>query len=306
MELKDLIGNEENKKLLQKIIQIKNFVHSYMFVGKEGIGKQEFAKSLAKSILCLGDMEEKKCKSCLEFETQNHPDFLLLNPENGAIKIEQIRNLMNKAIEKPIIGTRKVYILNDADTMTKEAQNCLLKTLEEPPEYLVIILVVQNESQILTTIKSRCTKIVFKQIEEKILREYLEKEKNFSNITQTELKVFDGSIGNALKWQQKSELYKQIENFFMTMDKKDKIDILNNQNVIYQNKEEILDIISYMNNLFLEKMKEEINNKSKIAKYINCVQILEKTKRKLKSNANFDMCVDNMLLSIWESLYERK
>ncbi len=306
MELKDLIGNEENKKLLQKIIQTKNFVHSYIFVGKEGIGKQEFAKSFAKSILCLGDMEEKKCKSCLEFETQNHPDFLLLNPESGAIKIEQIRNLMNKTIEKPIIGTRKVYILNEADTMTKEAQNCLLKTLEEPPEYLVIILVVQNESQILTTIKSRCTKIVFKPIEEKILREYLEKEKNFSNITQTELKVFDGSIGNALKWQQKSELYRQIENFFMTMDKKDKIDILNNQNAIYQNKEEILNIISYMNNLFLEKMKEEINNRTKITKYINCTQILEKTKRKLKSNANFDMCVDNMLLSIWESLYERK
>ena len=306
MELRDLIGNEENKKLLQKIVQTKNFVHSYMFVGREGIGKQEFAKGFAKSILCLGDMEENKCKSCLEFETQNHPDFLLLNPENGTIKIEQIRNLMNKAIEKPIIGTRKVYILNDADTMTKEAQNCLLKTLEEPPEYLVIILIVQNESQILTTIKSRCTKIVFKQIEEKTLKEYLEKEKKFSNITQADLEIFDGSIGNALKWQQKSELYNQIENFFITMDKKGKIDILNNQNVIYQNKEEILNIINYMNNLFLKKMKEEINNRSKVARYIDCVQILEKTKKRLKSNANFDMCIDNMLLSIWESIYERK
>ena len=306
MELRDLIGNEENNKLLQKILQTKNFVHSSMCVGREGIGKQEFAKGFAKSILCLGDMEEKKCKSCLEFETQNHPDFLLLNPENGTIKIEQIRNLMNKAIEKPIIGTRKVYILNDADTMTKEAQNCLLKTLEEPPEYLVIILIVQNESQILTTIKSRCTKIVFKQIEEKTLKEYLEKEKKFSNITQADLEIFDGSIGNALKWQQKSELYNQIENFFITMDKKGKIDILNNQNVIYQNKEEILNIINYMNNLFLKKMKEEINNRSKVARYIDCVQILEKTKKRLKSNANFDMCIDNMLLSIWESIYERK
>ena len=201
--MEHLIGNEENKQLLQKIIETNNIVHSYMFVGKEGIGKQEFAKAFAKKILCLGDTEEKKCKSCLEFESSNHPDFLILDAENGTIKIEQIRKLISKAIEKPIISQKKVYIINDADYMTKEAQNCLLKTLEEPPEYLEILLIVQNESQILTTIKSRCTKITFKQIEDDVLKDYLEKEHSFENLSSGRLKSFERKYRTSIKMERK-------------------------------------------------------------------------------------------------------
>lgn len=204
--MEHLIGNRENKELLQKIIETNNIVHSYMFVGKEGIGKQQFAKAFAKKILCLGDAETKECKSCLEFESRNHPDFLTLEAEDGTIKIGQIRKLMAKAIEKPIIGQKKVYIINDADCMTREAQNCLLKTLEEPPEYLVIILIAQNESQILTTIKSRCTKIVFKQIEKNVLKDYLEKEHSFENLNNDRLESFERKCRTSLKMERKRRL----------------------------------------------------------------------------------------------------
>ena len=111
-------------------------------------GKYEIAKEWAKMILCDNN-GCNGCKSCLEFEGENHPDFYVIDEKDETIKIEKIREMQSKILEKPIISQRKVYIIRNAENMTKEAQNCLLKTLEEPPEYAVIILTTSNESRIL-------------------------------------------------------------------------------------------------------------------------------------------------------------
>lgn len=132
--------------------------------------------------LCLGK-ENDNCKSCIGFEGGNNPDFTVLGPEESSIKIEQIRMMQTKIIEKPIISSKKVYIIDDSQTMTTEAQNCLLKTLEEPPEYVMIILICNNESQLLTTIKSRCTKLIFHNIENQTLKRYLQNKGIFNNIS---------------------------------------------------------------------------------------------------------------------------
>ena len=98
---------------------------------------------------------------------------MLIDAEDGkSIKIEQIRYMQEKIAEKPIASNKKVYISNNSDTMTKEAQNCLLKTLEEPPEYAVIILVLANENNMLNTIKSRCTKIMFNPLSKEEIIHY--------------------------------------------------------------------------------------------------------------------------------------
>ena len=160
-----IIGNNSIKQELEQIIKLNKLSHSYLFVGTEGIGKKQIAKEFAKMILCLG--EEKycnSCKSCLEFDTNNNPDFTLIEPDGASIKIEQIRQMQRKIIEAPIISNKKVYIIDNADLMTKEAQNCLLKTLEEPPEFVTIILIGSKESEFLSTIKSRCMIIKFQNI----------------------------------------------------------------------------------------------------------------------------------------------
>ena len=82
--------------------------------------------------------------------------------------------MQEKVVEKPIISPKKVYIINDAELMTKEAQNCLLKTLEEPPEYVIIILIVSNESKLLNTVKSRCVKIEFSKLTNEEINNYLQ------------------------------------------------------------------------------------------------------------------------------------
>jgi len=120
----NLIGNEKVKDLLTKTIKTDIILHSYLFVGIEGIGKSLFAKEFAKMVLCIEENKPcNKCTSCMEIENSNHPDFMQIEPDGNAIKIEQIRFLQQKIAEKPIISKNKVYIINNADTMTKEAQN---------------------------------------------------------------------------------------------------------------------------------------------------------------------------------------
>ena len=170
----NIYGNEKIKKELENSIKINKYSHSYMFLGTAGIGKKMIAREFAKMILCTGEKKYcGKCKSCIEFDSQNNPDFYEIVPDGNSLKIEQIREMQRKVLEKPIISSRKVYIIDDADIATKEAQNCLLKTLEEPPEFVNIILIGSNESNFLSTIKSRCTILKFEDIKKEDIEKFL-------------------------------------------------------------------------------------------------------------------------------------
>ena len=276
------------------IVKENKVSHSYMFVGIDGIGKKIIAKQFAKKILCTNNIQEKcdECKSCIEFDSDNHPDFLYIEPDGNSIKIEQIRYLQKKIQEKPIISNKKVYIINDANKMTIEAQNCLLKTLEEPPEYSTIILIGNNESAFLNTIKSRCMIITFRPIEDQLVKEYLEKNYQMMNITSNMLEAFQGSIGKAIILKDKIDEYQQIEKIIEELDKKNIIDIISESELMYKDKDEIMDILEYINIVLLKLAKEKI-------KFVNCIKIVEETKMRLKQNANYDMSIDNMLFNMW-------
>lgn len=178
-------------------------------------------KNLQK-ILCLNNDEDESCicKSCICFNGNNHPDYYVINEEGESIKIDTIRSIIEKAYEKPILSDKKVYIINDFDKMTKEAQNCLLKTLEEPPEFVVIILISSNENIILNTIKSRCMTIKFHNIDDTQLLEYAQKTLGYDNISENLLKSFDGSIGKAIKLKDNKENYDKIETLISNLNKK--------------------------------------------------------------------------------------
>ena len=181
--------------------------------------------------------------------------------------------------------------------MTIDAQNCLLKTLEEPPQYATIILICSNEAQMLTTIKSRCIKIVFQKLNNQEIKEYFEKEtkETVSNRIQ---KLAEGSIGKAIQIKDKEELYSSIENIINEIEKTLKSQIWNISDTIYKNTDDIFEILDYMNILFFEKGKTN-------PKYLNCIEIVENTKRRLKTNSNYNMTIDNLLLQIWEEINEK-
>ena len=292
----NILGNNSIKDSLKQSIENNKASHSYLFVGIPGIGKKMIATEFAKGLLCI---EQEKpcnnCKSCIEFNSQNNPDFLEIKPDGTSIKIEQIRELQKRIQEKPIISNKKVYIIDDADLMTKEAQNCLLKTLEEPPEFATIILIGSNENAFLTTIKSRCMILHFNKIENQEIKQYLEKNYQIKNISQNILDIFQGSIGKAIYLKDKQEQYANLENIVTTLSRKDLIDIIQSAEILYKSKAEIFEMLDYINIILLKMAKREYQ-------YTNCIKIVEDTKKRLKQNANYDMCIDNMLFNIWEEI----
>lgn len=292
----EIIGNKQIKDTLEKAISQNKTSHSYLFIGIQGIGKKMLAIEFAKMLLCLNENKPcNECKSCIEFDTNNNPDFSYIEPDGNSIKIEQIRNLQKKIQEKPIISERKIYIINDADLMTQEAQNCLLKTLEEPPEFATIILIGSNETAFLPTIKSRCTILHFNKIDNNEIKRYLQNSHNINNISESMLDIFQGSIGKALRLKDKQEEYQQVENIIEQINKSDLIDFLNKCENFYKAKEEIEELLEYLNIILLKKAKKEYL-------YTNCIKIVENTKKRLKQNANYDMSIDNMLFNIWEEV----
>ena len=288
----NIFGNNSIKKVLEQSIYSNKVSHSYLMIGISGIGKKMIATEFAKGILCLSENKScNYCKSCIEFDGNNNPDFFCIEPEGSSIKIGQIRELQKRIQEKPIISEKKVYIIDQADLMTKEAQNCLLKTLEEPPEYITIILVCSNEDTMLSTIKSRCTRMHFEAIENSEVKKFINI--NYPDIEMSDkiIELAQGSIGKAIKLNGNKEVYENIEKILLSMQTKDIIDVIQMSEGIYKSKEDIKSILEYMNVMLLELSRQ---NK----KYINCIEIVEDTKKRLKANSNYDMCIDNLLFNM--------
>lgn len=199
-----------------------------------------------------------------------------------------------KISEKPIISHNKVYIINNADTMTIEAQNCLLKTIEEPPEYVTIILIGTNENNFLTTIKSRCTKIYFDSIPLNEIKKYINEQEKI-DIEYEILELCGGSIKKAIQLKNNKELYNNINKIIEQLDKTDLVDILNISEILYKSKDNIYEILDNINIICLKKVNKNY-------KFSKCITIIEETKKRLKANCNFDMSIDYMVFNIWREV----
>ena len=297
----NIVGHTEIKKVLENAINNNSVLHSYLFIGEEGIGKKLLAKEFSKAILCTS--KENKpcdiCKSCREFNSNNNVNFSMINEEGTAIKIDQIRNMQNKIAEKPMNSDYKIYIINDVELMTQEAQNCLLKTLEEPPEYIIIILITSNENKVLNTIKSRCMKLYFNNLDNKDVEKILKEKYNMDNISNAFLNAVNGSVKKALLIKEKLSEYEQLDKLFDIIEKENLVNFINSANVLYENKDDIYDLLDYINILLDNKMKL---NPLISFKYANCIFTVEEVKKRLRANSNYDMSIDYLLMNIWKEI----
>ena len=182
MSFSGIVSQERPIKILQQQIKSDRLSHAYLFTGPDAIGKRLFAKNFAKVLNCQ-DVKENtefidccdKCPSCKKIENFNHPDIGWLKPEGarGSIKIEDIRQLQDALFFKPYEAKWKFYIVLDADFMTEQASNALLKTLEEPPKGSILILTTNNIHRLLDTIVSRCQIVKFSPLKLKDRQEIL-------------------------------------------------------------------------------------------------------------------------------------
>ena len=150
----NIVGHDRQKEILSKSIESGNISHAYLFFGNSGIGKKQVALEFAKYILKTDNLE-------------NHPDFKLVSKmeDKKDILVEQIRKeVIDDVYIVPAAGNRKVYIIDEAETLNTASQNTLLKTLEEPPQYITIILIASNISTLLTTILSRVNQVPFEGV----------------------------------------------------------------------------------------------------------------------------------------------
>jgi len=167
MPFDSIIGQERPKRFLQAALRSERLAHALLFHGEERIGKLLTARVLAQAVNCEAipppDPPDAcgACRSCHQIETGAHPDVTILTATSGKGETDQTREIESRFIYRPLIGRRKIVILDNADLLRREAANALLKTIEEPPPDSLIILVSSRPEALLPTIRSRCQEIRF-------------------------------------------------------------------------------------------------------------------------------------------------
>ncbi|MBR4343668.1 MAG: DNA polymerase III subunit delta' [Lachnospiraceae bacterium] len=215
MDFKDILGHESIKQHLITAVNTGKPSHAYIFNGEDGSGRKTVADCFAAALVCESEGEKPcgKCLACMQAESKNHPDIIRVTHDKSRIGVDDIRHsLLDDIIIKPFSSKFKVYIIGDAERMTEQAQNALLKTLEEPPAYAVIILITNNTGAFLQTILSRCVTLQFKPLDNKVITGYLMENEHVPDYFAKLCAAFSGgSLGLALKFAKNSE-FEQIKN----------------------------------------------------------------------------------------------
>ena len=207
-----IIGHQQIVEQLQHTVASDRIAGAYLFVGPTGVGKETVARYFAQLIFCEQEAQPPivcgECLACRKVGSGNHPDLQFIRPEGSLLKIGQIRELQKQIIYEPLEAHRKVYILTDVERMNAEAENCLLKTLEEPPASSVLILLTSNIRALLPTTRSRCQILQFHPMPTQELTEILVERFSVAPEQATTLAITaDGAIGKALTQLEKGDTF---------------------------------------------------------------------------------------------------
>ena len=324
-EFNKILGNENIIKNLKASIKNDTISHSYIFDGAKKSGKETIAKSFAKLLQCEENGQEPclKCSSCLSFDNGNNPDIIYIKGDKKKLGVEEIRELVIKNIDtKPFKYKYKIFIIKDAHTMTIQAQNAILKTIEEPPKFIIFLLLSKNYSLFLPTILSRCILFKIKPLKITLIEKYLN---NIPEIDKNYIHLYtaysEGSIGKALQIANSNEFLEIRKNIIyeiQELEKRDLIGIYKTSQIIERYKEDIqvvLDIflltyrdciIYKQNNSFEKVIQKDINyiiieiSKMPIKNLLKKIDAILKAKLYLEQNANFNMTIESLLLKLKE------
>ena len=308
MYFEKIKGQNFAKKYLTNSIKSNMVSHAYMFEGPNGIGKNTMARELAAILLEMENLF-------------NSPDYIEIKPDGNSIKIAQIRKLQSDILVKPY-KSYKMYVIDEAQKMTVEAQNALLKTLEEPPKYAIIILITDNKESLLDTIKSRCEIIKFTPIPMQEVASYLTMNGIDSKRASLLANFSRGSMKKAIELSESEEFHlmrEEVQKYVETFLNGNLIEIMDIQSSIEKYKDQITNVLDLLINYFRDIMmvKENVDNsmiinldrlifvknmsnKTTYSQLSKIIDIIEETKNKLRSNCNFNISIQVMTLNIYE------
>ena len=321
-------GHERIIKSLRESIKNDMTSHAYIFCGNKGSGRNLTAGAFAKTANCLSPINGNacgKCPSCIQFESGNNPDvFYVKATKTISISVDDIREqIVNEVKIKPYSYKRKIFIIDKADTMTSQAQNALLKTLEEPPKYVLIILIAENTENFLPTVLSRCVMMKFSPISVNLIKNYL-----INNCAMNEddaafyAEYSIGSIGEALRLSGDENFYQMRNDIISCLDRLDTMDFVSAMFMAkemekYKAYSELFDIMyMFYRDVFCMRLfkddryviqKDKIGLIEKKAKNLNEQTIAKRLdfimdiKKNIRQNTAFRLSMEVLFMNLKES-----
>lgn len=325
-DFKDIIGHEQVIHHLQNAIRQKKISHAYLLCGDAGSGKRPVAEAFAKTVLCEegGIVACGRCKSCRQIESGNHPDFRPVVREKAALGVKEIREQVTADVQiKPYSSEYKIYLIDEAEKMTEEAQNALLKTIEEPPEYAVFLLLVSRRELLLQTVLSRCVLLPFYPVATDRIKQFLMEKRGVPDYLAESAAAFSGGlVGRAVQYAESeafSEQRTEVLHLVKDIDDMTMAEIMENVKLIASKKDtaaEYLDmILLWYRDVLLYKAAKNVNSllftdeleaiaaqagKRSFENLQGIVEALEQVKQRLKSNVNFENALELLLLYMKE------
>lgn len=324
----DIIGQNQIRDHLKNAIEQNKVSHAYILSGEKYSGKEYIARVFAQALLCESETGYPcgKCHSCLQTLSDNNPDIIFVTHEKpNVISVDDIREQVNGDINiKPYAGKKKVYIIRDAEKMNQQAQNALLKTFEEPPEYAVIMLLTTNAEELLPTIRSRAVLLSMKPVRDDLVKKHLMESVHIPDYKAEVCVAFSrGNIGKA-ELLSSNEDFDRVRNDVLSILKNiDRMEIASLYDCIKKASEykadmnDFFDIMTvwYRDALMFKAtgaannliFREEIQYISKVAASAsfeglgNIINAIELAKRRLTTNVNFELTMELLLLAIQEN-----
>lgn len=325
---KDVVGHKDIINYIRNAVREDKVSHAYILNGERGAGKKMLANLFAATLLCEkgGPDPCNECHSCRQAESGNHPDIIKVTHEKpNSISVDDIREQVNNTIMiKPYQGPYKVYIIPQADMMTPQAQNALLKTIEEPPEYAVIMLLTENADTLLSTINSRCVMLKLRNIKDTLIKKYLMETMQVPDYKADMCTAFaQGNMGRAIMLAN-SEHFNEIRDgavqllkYINEMELSEIVQAVSRITAYKLEINDYLDIIMIwyrdvllykatkdMDKVVFKDQIKYIKERAKRSSYEGIeliIESLEKAKARLKANVNFDLVMELLFLTIKEN-----
>ena len=323
----DIVGQEQIKSHLKNAIKMNKVSHAYIINGEKSSGKEFMASVIAQTLVCEKGGEEPcgECHACKQAASKSHPDIKYITHEKPAsIGVDDVREQISEDVAiKPYSAPYKVYIVSEAEKMTVQAQNAILKTLEEPPSYAVILLLTTNSGSFLQTIRSRCVELDRKPVKADELKDYLMREVQIPDYKADVCVAFaQGNVGKAREMAM-SDDFTAVQNATLNlvkgirdMDLSEAMSGIKAMSEYKVDPGDYLDIIAiWYRDVLLFKatgetdqliFREELSTIRKVAarsSYEGIEEVLEALKKariRLNANVNFEVAMELLLFTIQE------